>query len=411
MPLSEARRFRRAPVDAPAAVIEAALETHAEALNGSAWMYCGYAPLPLVQGIAPPAVDIDATVDNQFRLGVEHGFETCPAVVTTSLRTSRFAPVLFWEVLHVLAVGGLWIDVEDASRCDGTALAEDFPDREYFRESLTRISKDEAGPFVVQAYRKVAPTPLAANIGDAGWTFGILTAGSSEQGGRMAADILALDLPGVEVIFCGPRPADAPSDPRVRTIDLDRPEPRGWITRKKNLIVDAAKHENVCLLHDRFRVTPDWADALRSYGACFSVLTFPQVFAVDKDRRFTQRYADYQVLFRTRDLQAALEARGVQRPGCALRRLRRLLRDRVRVRRPLHRQEVHLAAGETGRRAVSLRVGRRDVRTGVSAARDSAPRERRARGGFAHTAPDGAHQDSRHAGARRAGAGNASRHA
>lgn len=310
MPLSEARRFRRAPVDPPAPVIEAALEAHTEALNGSPWMYCGYAPLPLVQGIAPPAIDIDAAVDNQFRLGVEHGFETCPLVVTTSLRTSRFAPVLFWEVLHVLAVGGLWIDVEDASRCDGTALAsEDFPDREYFRESLTRTSKDEVGAFVVQSYRKVAPTPLAANIGDSGWTFGILTSGSSEAGGRMAADILALDLPDVEVIFCGPWPAGAPRDPRVGAIDLDRPEPRGWITRKKNLIVDAARHENVCLLHDRFRVTADWADALRSYGACFSVLTFPQVFAVDKDRRFTQRYADYQVLFRTRDVQAALEAR------------------------------------------------------------------------------------------------------
>ncbi len=112
----------------------------------------------------------------------------------------------------------------------------------------------------------------------------------------MAEAILALELPAVEVIFCGPRPHDAPHDERVRAIDLEWPEPRGWITRKKNLLADAARYENLVLLHDRYVVTPAWADALKAYGPCFAFMTFPQVYYADDGRHVPQRYPDYQLL-------------------------------------------------------------------------------------------------------------------
>src|SRR5207249_9356231 len=113
-------------------------------------------------------------------------------------------------------------------------------------------------------------------------------------------------LPQVEVIFCGPCPPGAPRDERVRSIDLERPEPRGWISRKKNLLADAARFENVCLLHDRFVITPALATALREYGSCFSFLTFPQVFFADEERTRPRRYADYQVVHQRQGLAAAL---------------------------------------------------------------------------------------------------------
>jgi hypothetical protein len=238
-----------------------------------------------------------------FRLGPTCGFEAVPAVVTSGIRTSRFAPILFWEVLHMLAPGGLWIDVDEASRCTGTALTPtDFLEREYFAECLSRETWSQTGGHLVTTWRKTGPTAISATIADEGWSFGILTAGPSPRAAQMARAILTLDLPAVEVIICGPPPDGLPDDPRVRRIDLDQPEPRGWITRKKNLLAAAARYENLCLLHDRYVVTPEWADALKGYGRCYSFVTFPHVYYAGTERRFPQRYPDYQVLAQTKGL-------------------------------------------------------------------------------------------------------------
>jgi hypothetical protein len=308
MPLQETPRFNRATEAMPSWLVEAALIEHRDSLNAGAWIHCGYADLPWVAGINARAGDVETVVDSAFRMSAMNGFEYLPTVVTTGLRTSRFAPILFWEVLHALAAGGTWIDIDDRSRCGGTALiAEDFPEREYFRGCLRRETRREHGPFLVQTFRKFAAAPLAARINDDGWTFGILTSGSSSRAADMAAAILDLDLPDVEVIFCGPRPGGVPDDDRVRTIDLERPEPRGWITKKKNLIASAARHENLCLLHDRYVVTPSWADALKASGPCFSFLTLPQVYYAGIGHRFPQRYPDYQLLDQQKGLERALE--------------------------------------------------------------------------------------------------------
>ena len=235
------------------------------------------------------------------------GFETSPIVVTTGLRSSRFASILFWEVLHALAVDGVWIDIDDARRASEPAHGfADYPLREYFRDCLTLASADEHEGVIVQTFWKTKETALAPHIDDCGWTFGILTSGASAQAAEMASAILSLDLPDVEVIFCGPRPAGVPNDPRVSAIDLDEPEPRGWITRKKNLIADRARFDNLCLLHDRYVITPDWAEALSTYGQCYSFLTFPQVYYAGVDHQFPQRYPDYQLLAQDRGIQGAL---------------------------------------------------------------------------------------------------------
>jgi hypothetical protein len=309
VPLCDEPRFARPASEPPGRQIGRLLRPWRAALQGG-WVHCGYSTLDPMSRIAAPALDVTSAVDNTFRLGPVLGFERTPAVVTTGLRTSRFAPLLYWEVLHTLAAGGTWIDIDEADRCAGTALTrEDFMVRAYFRSCLSLGSRRTDGRHVVHAFRKTSSSPIAERIGERGWTFGILTSGNSPRAAEMARAILALDLPAVEVVVCGPRPSGAPTDPRVRAIDLESPEPRGWITRKKNLVAGAARHENLCVLHDRFHVTPDWAAALTAYGPCFSVLTFPQRFQIDDDNRFGQRYADYQVLHQAPDPARALAAR------------------------------------------------------------------------------------------------------
>jgi hypothetical protein len=310
MPLHEDRRFGRAASEISPEVLRSLLIVQRATLATAPWVHCGYEALPAIDGLRRPVLDISASVDNVFRLGPTLGFETSPIIVTTGLRSSRFASILFWEVVHALAVDGIWIDIDASSRCAERANGfDDYPRREYFRNCLTLASAEEREGVLVQTFRKDRATALAPHIDDCGWTFGILTAGPSAHAGEMAAAILNLDLPNLEVIICGPRPAGLSNDPRISVFDLDQPEPRGWITRKKNLIADRARYDNLCLLHDRYVITPDWADAIDAYGPCYSFLTFPQVYYAGVDKRFPQRYPDYQLLAQERGVSGALASR------------------------------------------------------------------------------------------------------
>ena len=307
MPLFEDPRFGRVESTISPDALRSIMVAQRRTLGSAPWVYCGYEPLPAVDGLRRPVLAISERVDNAFRLGPTLGFETSPIIVTSGLRSSRFAAILFWEVLHALAVDGIWIDIDDAKRCSEPAYGfEDYPLRQYFRDCLTLASVDEREGAVVQSFWKTRETLLAPHIDDCGWTFGILTSGASARATAMAAAILDLDLPNVEIIFCGPRPAGVPQDPRVSAIDLEQPEPRGWITRKKNLIADRARYDNLCLLHDRYVVTAAWAEALSAYGQCYSFLTFPQVYYAGVERQFPQRYPDYQLLAQDRGIQGAL---------------------------------------------------------------------------------------------------------
>lgn len=236
-------------------------------------------------------------VDNFFCLGVDAGFEAQKALLTVGLRSSRFAPILFWEAFHILQPDGVWLDIDLESYCDGTPLCEhDFLDRDYFRSSLSDISMMRLGSCRARLMRKKAPSIIAPSVGGSGWTFGILTAGPSAAAERMIREILTHGPADSEIIICGPMPENTHRDSRVRQIDLDVPEPRGWITRKKNLIVDAALHENLCIMHDRFLFPEGFWEAMHRYGDLFSVLTFPQLYFADVSRSCVQRYPDYQVL-------------------------------------------------------------------------------------------------------------------
>ena len=307
MSLSEDGRFGRVASAIPTDVLRSILIAQRSTLGSAPWVHCGYEPLPSIDGLRTPVLDIGAPVDNLFRLGPTLGFETSPIIVTTGLRSSRFAAILFWEVLHALAVDGVWIDIDEATRCTRPRYGfDDYPRREYFNDCLAITSVDERDGVLVQTFRKTRETLLAPTIDDCGWTFGILTSAASPQAAQMAAAILDLNLPNIEIIFCGPRPAGVANDPRVSVVDLEEPEPRGWITRKKNLIATRARYDNLCLLHDRYVITPDWADALDAYGQCYSFLTFPQVYYAGLHKQFPQRCPDYQLLAQDHGIHGAL---------------------------------------------------------------------------------------------------------
>ena len=169
MPLTEFRRFNRADTAATEEVLRSVLSSQRNTLASAPWVHCGYEQLPLVDGLRPPVLDISCAVDNAFRLGPTLGFETTPIIVTTGLRSSRFASIVFWEVLHALAVYGIWIDIDDAA---GYGVApegfEDYPRRQYFRDCLTSVSVEQRDQLIVQTFQKTRETIIAPHIDDCG---------------------------------------------------------------------------------------------------------------------------------------------------------------------------------------------------------------------------------------------------
>ncbi len=261
----------------------------------------------LAIGLSPPPFSLPARIcapdfklDAFLHLAKDFGFERHSLLLTWGLRHSAFAPILFWEAFHTLACGGRWLDLDQGELCHGTELCDlDYQERKYFSSCLQLVKDERVDAFRLRCWEKTRPSLLSDQL-NGGWTFGILTGGPSPQATRMAHQILSLGRSDVEIIICGPQPEGLPGDSRIRIIDLDHPEPRGWISKKKNLIARAASYPNLCLLHDRFEIPGNFFEAMDAWGPLFGVLGLPQKYVVDQNGHFSIRYPDYEVLMSSR---------------------------------------------------------------------------------------------------------------
>ena len=118
----------------------------------------------------------------------------------------------------------------------------------------------------------------------AGFSFGVITDGKRPELLRKfiesvsAQNVSRDDV--VEIIVCGPESLKAELDKDYEGIVFvnqpDEFQALGWITKKKNLIVQAAAHENLIIAHDRYLIQPDFIENLKKYGGDFSVISCRQ---------------------------------------------------------------------------------------------------------------------------------------
>lgn len=100
------------------------------------------------------------------------------------------------------------------------------------------------------------------------FTFGIVTSSShSSRLQRQLESIQQLAPGNIEVIVVGG------SNPGrgVVHIPFDESSRPGWITRKKNLIAQNARSENVVIMHDYIELRPDWAAGFEIFGSDWNV--------------------------------------------------------------------------------------------------------------------------------------------
>jgi hypothetical protein len=105
------------------------------------------------------------------------------------------------------------------------------------------------------------------------FTFGIITRGDNdEQVMKIIRSIQALDIPTFEIIVIGStqRTYMLPLS-RVRFVPFDESVKPNWITRKKNMVCQLARYENVVLLHDYVIFHADWYRGFLRFGNSFDV--------------------------------------------------------------------------------------------------------------------------------------------
>ena len=104
------------------------------------------------------------------------------------------------------------------------------------------------------------------------WSFGIITNGKKNDWVEMQIQsIKDQKIPFYEIIVCGTY--FDKKEPNFKYISFNEKDELGWITKKKNIICENAKYENLCILHDRIILGKNWFRGMKKYGNYFEILS------------------------------------------------------------------------------------------------------------------------------------------
>ncbi len=113
---------------------------------------------------------------------------------------------------------------------------------------------------------------------DIQWTFGIVT-GYQDRSRltQIIENIISLSIPEFEILIIGGGRDDYLHEHKnVRFIDFDESVKPLWITRKKNLLCQEAKYENVVLMHDYHIFDSNWYKNFKAFGTDWDICSCPQ---------------------------------------------------------------------------------------------------------------------------------------
>jgi hypothetical protein len=114
-------------------------------------------------------------------------------------------------------------------------------------------------------------------MNDMSFTFGIITNaqnGVNEFLPQAVQSIIDLNIPKYEIIIVGSKNEIIKHEllqenSKLKIINFDESVKAGWITKKKNIITQIAKYENVSYQHDYIVFDQDWYNGFKKYGENF----------------------------------------------------------------------------------------------------------------------------------------------
>ena len=101
------------------------------------------------------------------------------------------------------------------------------------------------------------------------FTFGIITGGGMDRLLKQCVESIRQEnIPKYEIIIVGESSAFGDD---LRVIDFDESVKDAWITRKKNIVAQNAKYENIVLMHDYVILKPGWYEGFLKFGNNFQI--------------------------------------------------------------------------------------------------------------------------------------------
>lgn len=214
---------------------------------------------------------------NFYLLRNEVGVETADFLYAKDLiNETKYYRILLYEWFLVIKVGGyLIIEFEDNEILDYSILKKEiellrlYGDRyEFVEEEIGTKRKN----IVLRKTKSINRNDDEIN----NWTFGIVTNGRRKELIETAIkSIRNLRIPHYEIIICGTYYGEIVKD--IRYIPFTERDDKGWITKKKNIICENAKYENIVVIHDRIFFDKDWFDSMKKWGIYFEVLSCPVI--------------------------------------------------------------------------------------------------------------------------------------
>jgi hypothetical protein len=247
------------------------------ALGPGRKIWAGPSP-PLGGWQAAPEL-LDPLVAHRCAAGI-HGQCDVVGLLRVDLAREKWWRVIVDEAVRLLRDGGVL-----ALRFSRSPLVSEFAMAHAIRQAasgrLQLVHSSWDGEYWTWAVEVARPSEPASTHGVA---FGVITDGRRDAGAvSFAESVSALrgfDPRRHEVLVCGPPSSRAAfADAGIDVTWIDQPTEfanRGWITRKKNLIIEAARQENLMIAHDRYVVAPDFLEALEAWGGDFDALVCAQ---------------------------------------------------------------------------------------------------------------------------------------
>ena len=97
------------------------------------------------------------------------------------------------------------------------------------------------------------------------FTFGIITTGDNDNFINIIIESIQNNkIPNYEIIIVGNTKVFETD--KISVIKFDETIKNGWITRKKNIIAENAKYENIVLLHDYVKLNDNWYHGFLRFG-------------------------------------------------------------------------------------------------------------------------------------------------
>lgn len=198
---------------------------------------------------------------------------------------SPLAGILIWDLAHRLPIGG------DIFVFGDQMAHKHWLDRDYYLQAFERLPTP-------QGFRWRKKEACRAERGGLeAWTFAV-PVGPEDATilNKCVERLLALPLAEKEILLCGRPAANFRYFDQVRIVGEHITAPPVRICTKKNLLVQEARHENICLLHERVHLPLDFGDAVRRFGDAFPLTGFHSIYFRDRWNCIPQRYSDYNTI-------------------------------------------------------------------------------------------------------------------